>query len=101
MKDAELLESLRASLQLGLIQIYSGGAASPERGLVFFGDVPAEILDCRGLAVEQGRGGAEWFLVTDRPRGSEWKDEVLDRRGLWVVEVDELARVRHELEEVR
>ena len=94
MKNADLLESVRASLRLGLIQVQSDSTNSFDQGLLFFGEVPPAALKQRSAAIEEGRGAEQWFLVTDRPRGLEWKEEILERYGLWIVEVEDLARAR-------
>lgn len=95
---SDLLESVRASLRLGLVRVWTGPASSLDQGLLFFGELPPPAaLERRGAAIEEGRGGEQWFLVTDRPRGMEWKEEILDRYGLWIIEVEDLARARAEL----
>ena len=68
------------------------------RGSSLFDDVPTAALDRRGELIEEGRGAELWSLVTGRPRGLEWKDEALDRYGLYVIEVEDLRATRAELE---
>lgn len=100
MSNADLLTDMENSLRLGLLSIYGGVNDSADRGLLFFDEVPKSALNLRASRIAEGRGGEQWFLVTDRPRGSEWKDELLDRYGLWVSEVEDLAAARRRLEEI-
>lgn len=100
MRDADLVKSMRALVERGLLQLETHVArpVSPARsGLVFFDQVPESTLAARQRDIEQGGGAAEWYLVTSRPRGLEWKEKALARYGLWVVEVDEVDAVRAEL----
>lgn len=100
MRNAELVESVRALVDKDLVRVYS--LRSPPSGAgvgrVFFDDIPPEALRERGKKIEEGTGAAEWFLVTSRPRGLEWKEDMLDRYGVWVVEVDDIRPIRAELE---
>ncbi len=102
MTSDELLESLRASLRLGLARLHSPEVKDLGDGLVFFGDgIDVALLDARRALVADDLPSSEWFLVTGRAHGLEWKDDMLDLCGLWVIEVfDDLERVRSELTEI-
>lgn len=100
MTDSELLESIRASLQLGLAEIKSD-INTVGTGLVFFDEVPPMLLKGREKTIEAGGGGEQWFLITDRPRGLEWKDDILDHCGLWIVEVENVETIRNDLQRIK
>lgn len=102
MRSMDLVESVRASLRLGLTKLYSPEVKDLGEGLVFFGDgIDKSLLDARRAIVANDVPSSQWFLVTGRAHGMEWKDDMLDLCGLWVIEVfDDLERVRSELTEI-
>lgn len=73
---------------------------------VFFGDViPRALLDARRQAIETNDGTklgqGTWFLVTGRPHGSEWIDDMLYHYGLFIVDVEDVEAVRQELLQIK
>lgn len=94
----QLLASIRLLLERGSLMIASGdGKPSFSESLLFFGAIDPRVVRERYAAALRGEAPAEWFLVTDKPHGREWLDE-LEGAGLLVAGVEDLASIQSELE---
>ena len=97
MDDEIDLDYLRSMIKRGAVGVLSPGEGPPmSESVVIFDDVSPGTVRSRRVASTDGDIGGEWFLVTDRPRGREWIDDVAEI-GLFVIEVEDLAKARSSL----
>lgn len=78
-------------------RIFSGLEDLARETLVFFEDIPDDLLERREALLMSGRGGPEWYLVTEGQIGTEQEKE-LRAQGVLLVEVDDAAAARERLE---
>jgi hypothetical protein len=83
----------RAQLLLthGAIELYSKEISEPEEhSLLFFGEIPEELLNEREEFVARNEGARTWILISDLIGGSEWVNEMSEVYALQIIEVDNL-----------
>ncbi len=69
-----------------------------QQALLYFEDVPAELLARRKDALATGEGAPEWILLRGDDAGAEWLEEMRGTYGMNVITVESLGEVRERLE---
>lgn len=90
------LDFVRSMIKRGAVKICTSEKPPMSESVVIFDDISPEIIRDRRNKSQSNEIHGEWFLVTDRPRGLEWKDDVAVI-GLFVIEVEDLSIIRQEL----
>lgn len=104
MTDDELYKSALLLTKRGHTRVWTGvedvRMEDIRTGLVFFGDIPQNVWRVRLDAWRaDDRAFREWFLIRDRPSGSEYQDDLLGM-GVFILEVEDLAKARQEFEAI-
>ena len=86
---------MKILLSRKLMQAYPEVEGDPTQdGMVFFGEIPDELLATRQAAMEGDESFREWMLISEELLGSEWLAELDDHYGVSVIFVDDLNAIR-------
>jgi hypothetical protein len=89
------LRQIKLLLSHKLMQAYPNVKGDPTQdGMVFFDEIPDELLATRQAAMEGDESFREWMLVSEELLGSEWLAELDDYYGVSVIFVDDLNAIR-------
>jgi hypothetical protein len=91
----EKLRRIKLLLDYRLMETYPTSTGTPTlSGMVFFGEIPDELLATRQAAMEGDESFREWILVSEELLGSEWLAELDNDYGVSVIFVDDLNAIR-------
>ena len=94
-RNEQRIKQVSLLLDRKMLEIYQNYEGDPTKSaMLFFGDIPNDILVKREDALAGKESFTEWILITDECFNTEWLESLRGDYGVDVILVEDLAAVR-------